>query len=70
MKRGNNNVFKVSGSLALGGGSEYTGGDNMARQGSYGTSSNSNTMKRPSGYGQQQPQYDAGYDYNQKSGTS
>jgi hypothetical protein len=26
MRRGNNNVFKVSGNLALGGGNDYMGG--------------------------------------------
>lgn len=53
MRRGNTNVFKLSGNLALGGGNDYPTSDNIGRQGSYGTSSNSNTMKRPSGYGQQ-----------------
>lgn len=67
MRRGNNNVFKLSGNLALGGGNEYVGVDNGRGQGGYGITSNSNTMKKPSGYGQS---YENTYDYNQKSGTS
>jgi len=52
MRRGTNNVFKLSGNLALGTANEYPQSDNLNRQPNYGNSSNSNTMKRPSGYQQ------------------
>ena len=72
MRRGNNNVFKLSGNLALGGGSNYLQNELPIKPTSYGTGG-SVLAKKPSNYGQTYEnnyEYDNTNDYNQKSGTS